>query len=620
MLADWCLRMVALRAAAALTPEGRLSGWHLATALFIAPFILLSPLNGCLNNALPRRWVLTASAGWTLLAVCTFALLGGGWLICLALVALGTAVYSPARYAVLPAGSQDTHLPLPRVSGWMEMGASSAIVGGMALGWFLVDASWPNNGLPLTPVVVAILIGLNGLCLLTAVPVAFPSDVRRPEGALQAVAGFFRDCRRIAREPLAGSCLLGIAVFQALGTAGSGALVALSLDGASPNEGDLLLALAVVGVGLALGCALASLEGHPLRCLGLVPFGALGLMATLCWVAATATPGTALPLIPCLLLGLMGGLVHVPLKAVYLHTVPADARGNGMAVLNMTIYVATVLLALSLVGLVTAGVLPSSLAQVLLLAGLTAVVAVLAWYLLGGYALQVVLECLLLPMYRVRAHGPGQEEIPQRGPLLIVSNHASYLDPCWLAKVLPRDLTPMMTSVFFDRPVLRWLLTHMARIIRVPSIAFRREAPELDEAIAVLREGGCVLIFPESMVRRSQEQSLRMFARGVWHILHELPQTPVVVCWIEGGWGSLTSYSNGPPFRNKPLDWRRPIDIGIAEPEVLAPALLADQRATRFYLMRRCLECRRYLGLDVPPTLWTQETDETDPDTRAIGT
>ena len=73
-----------------------------------------------------------------------------------------------------------------------------------------------------------------------------------------------------------------------------------------------------------------------------------------------------------------------------------------------------------------------------------------------------------------------------------------------------------------------------------------------------------------------------------------------VVCWVEGGWGSYASYASGPPMMNKKLDFRRPIDIAVAPPQVLGPELLADGRATRAYLMRACLECRRHLGLGVP--------------------
>src|SRR5262249_13100350 len=149
-------------------------------------------------------------------------------------------------------------------------------------------------------------------------------------------------------------------------------------------------------------------------------------------------------------------------------------------------------------------------------------------------------------------------------------------------------------------PGVHFLMKHIAGAIRVPLAAFRRAAPELDEAIAVLDRGGCVLIFPEGWLKRDDKHLLRYFGQGVWHILHRRPQTPVVACWIEGGWGSFTSYQNGPPLTNKPLDWRRPIDIAVRAPEVVPPNVLDDQRATRSHLMAACLEARALLEL--PPS------------------
>jgi 1-acyl-sn-glycerol-3-phosphate acyltransferase len=154
-------------------------------------------------------------------------------------------------------------------------------------------------------------------------------------------------------------------------------------------------------------------------------------------------------------------------------------------------------------------------------------------------------------------------------------------------------------------------MVHVVGAIRVPEATFRREAPELHVAADVLRRGGCLLIFPEGGLRRREDQLARPFGQGVWHILRELPQTPVVVCWIEGGWGSFMSYRSGLPMTNKPMDWWRAIRVGVAEPRVIDPAVLADQRATRAYLQRACLECRRYLGLDVPaPTEPPAEQEE----------
>jgi len=593
LLADWCLRITAFLA------RHRSAGsvgdaWHVATAVSIAPFVLLAPLNGCINNSLPRRWVLAGSAAFTLLVVTLFAAMPGHWMLCLGIVAVGSAIYSPARYAMLPAVAEDTRIPLPRVNGWIEMGGAAAIIGGVALGW----AVGVESLTPLAGHFVIVLLGLNVLSLATALPAVFPSDVRRPEPPAQAIAGFFRDNARIGRQRAALGSLLGLACFQALVAAGSGAIVQRTLNGGQSQ--GLLHAIALMGVGAGLGCLTAAWQGHPRRSLGLVPLGATGLILALAWMTLFPPVETALPLVPCFALGFMGGLINVPLRAAYQAAVPADARGNGMAVMNTAIYVLMTALSLLLVGLIAGGVLPTPAAQMKFLAVLAGVFALVAWRQLYPQAVEQILEILLTPMYRVRTHGLSRNLIPREGPLLIVANHAAYLDPFWLCKMLPRKVTPMMTSAFFDLPFIRWSMVHIVNAIRVPVARFRREAPELRDAIAVLRQGGCVLIFPEAQLRRRADQPLRMFGQGVWRILQEVPQTPVLACWIEGGWGSFTSYFNGLPLRGKRLDcWRR-IDIALETPQVLDPALLADQHATRQYLMRKCLESRRYLNLPVP--------------------
>src|SRR3954468_24920307 len=62
VLADWCLRVLAFLECAGPGLRNRGTAWHLATAVFIAPFILLAPLTGCLSNGLSRRLVLGGSA------------------------------------------------------------------------------------------------------------------------------------------------------------------------------------------------------------------------------------------------------------------------------------------------------------------------------------------------------------------------------------------------------------------------------------------------------------------------------------------------------------------------------------------------------------------------------
>ena len=122
--------------------------------------------------------------------------------------------------------------------------------------------------------------------------------------------------------------------------------------------------------------------------------------------------------------------------------------------------------------------------------------------------------------------------------------------------------------------------------------------PELQTAIDALDAGKCIVIFPEGRMRRREDLPLKMFGQGVWHILKERPNTPVVICWIEGGWGSFFSYFNGPPTKNKKIDFLHPIAIGLGEPHVIDPEVLADHRKTRQYLMEQCIDARKYLGLE----------------------
>jgi 1-acyl-sn-glycerol-3-phosphate acyltransferase len=245
-----------------------------------------------------------------------------------------------------------------------------------------------------------------------------------------------------------------------------------------------------------------------------------------------------------------------------------------------------------------------------LLVGLTVWAAAQAWLALLRPAVEVAAEPLLWILCRIRARGPGLDEFPRTGPVLVIANHAAWFDPLYLGKVIPRPVTPMMTARFYNLPVLRPLLRYVIGVIVVPETPLRREAPEVNEAIAALDAGRVVVIFPEGYLRRKEEQIIRRFGQGTWQILQARPQTPVVACWIEGNWGSYTSYRNGPPTKNKKLDIRRPIDVGLSAPEVVPADVLADHLPARVYLMNRVLEARKHLGLSPVPPVELPTRDE----------
>ncbi len=601
VLADCCLRVFVVLHLGDGQFWGGGEAWNLVTAVAMLPAVFLAPLIGAISNSLPKPIVLSGSAAYCLGMAALFGLFGGPWLACWGLLALGSAVYGPTRDALLPAAAEDTRVPLARVNGWIEIGASTAIMAGLWLGRELHGTSWGS-----WEAAVVMAGALNLLAVLTAWPVRFAGDVCRPEAPGKAVAGFFGDGRRLWGDREARSCLLALAALRGLITAWLCAVLGVTVTDQGTSAfwlGNLLESGAWVLSGVALGSFLVSWQGHPRRVLGLVPYAAAGLGIGLILVAASPAPGPTL----WVFLGIMGGLINVPLAATYQAALPPDARGTGMTVRYCADYLAIFAVAFFMFGL-NQGEILSAAGQRWLIALLAVLAAGWSWWILLTPAMELTLAILIWPLYRVRARGPGLEHFPPRGPLLVVANHSSWFDPIWVGKVVPRRIIPLMTSVFYDLPLLRPLMV-LAGVIRVQASTYRRQAPELKQAVAALDQGECVVIFPEGAMRKRASQPLRQFGQGVALILKERPQTPVILCWIEGGWGSFFSYYNGLPTKNKRFDFWRHIDIAMEAPRTIDLALLDDPRAVRKHLMQACLNARRHLGLEPLALELTAETE-----------
>ena len=238
--------------------------------------------------------------------------------------------------------------------------------------------------------------------------------------------------------------------------------------------------------------------------------------------------------------------------------------------------------------------------------------AILAWLFLARAAIEWFFVAIFGTMYKIRGVGPGLTDCPRVGPLIVVANHGGHFDPIILQWVVPRPLTGLMTSLHYDKRFVIPLARYIFRVIRVPNSTMRHVAPELQEAVAALDRGEALMIFPEGWLRRREEVPLKRFGQGVWQILKERPDTPVIACWIEGTWGSYFSHKNGPPKSGKPFDFRRPVTIGTSEPAFVPSEILADPWQTRFYLMNAVSDARRHLGLAPLLRFVKTETDADD--------
>lgn len=110
------------------------------------------------------------------------------------------------------------------------------------------------------------------------------------------------------------------------------------------------------------------------------------------------------------------------------------------------------------------------------------------FYSFASFAVRLLLR--LLAQCKVE----GLEKLPKTGPLLLVSNHLSLIDPPVLGALLPRRIVFMAKEESFRNPILGPLVKGYG------AFSVRRGRPDrqaLRHATAALAQGKVVGIFPE---------------------------------------------------------------------------------------------------------------------------
>lgn len=144
--------------------------------------------------------------------------------------------------------------------------------------------------------------------------------------------------------------------------------------------------------------------------------------------------------------------------------------------------------------------------------------------------LYAILKPLTLLAMRMlfRLRGRGQEHVPAAGPVLLVANHSSVLDPPLVGSVTPRPLSFLAKAELFEIPLFG------ALIRRLNARPVRREGADpaaLRLGLKILEAGGVLLVFPEGT--RGDESTLRPAKPGAG-MLAVLSGAPVVPVYIEG--------------------------------------------------------------------------------------
>lgn len=140
------------------------------------------------------------------------------------------------------------------------------------------------------------------------------------------------------------------------------------------------------------------------------------------------------------------------------------------------------------------------------------------------YPILRLLSVLLCKLF-FRLRVTGKEFIPKEGGVLLVSNHASYLDPVVLGVAYPRSLWFFARSDLFKNPFFGWLI----RQLHAFPVQLHRplDKDAIERAIKELREGKTVVVFPEGTRSRDGELHAGQAGVGLLAVKAGVPVLPV---------------------------------------------------------------------------------------------
>jgi 1-acyl-sn-glycerol-3-phosphate acyltransferase len=558
---------------------------NVSQGLFILPFFLFSALSGQLADKFEKSRLIrqTRLAEVVLMCCGAVALYAGHVSILLGVIfLLGVlaTLFGPLKYSLMPQHLRQSEL----VGGnaLVDAGTFIAILVGTIVGGLLAptsDAGAASGGqahltTSLTMVGVAVLMYLAA----RAIPRAEATDPHLKINFNPVTSTW--DVIRIATKTRAiFLSLLGISWFWLVGALLLAQLPAYARDVVGGDKTVYTLLLAAFSVGTALGSlACERLSGHKVE-IGLVPLGSIGMTvclldlyfehpgvraagaAIVSWKEFLSAGGWDIAL-DCALIGMFGGLFIVPLYALILQRSADSHRARIIAcnnIMNAGFMVIAALLAITWLE-----VLHFTIPQLFILAAvLNAVVAAYIYTLVPEFLMRFLSWVLVNVLYRIKVR--GLENIPETGPVLVVCNHVSFMDPLVIGGSVRRPIRFVMDHHIFNIPVMSFIF-RTARAI--PIAPAHEDATLLQKAFdridAELAEGEVVCIFPEGKLTKHGE--INEFKKGVEKILERRP-VPVVPMALRGLYGSFFSRHDGKAPMTKPPRrfWSR-IEVVVTAP------------------------------------------------------
>ena len=318
-----------LVAAIALLIQSDSPGWltPYLKFFFVISYVVLAPYVGAFADRLPKGQVMLVSNSIKIVG-CAMMLFNVNPLVAYAMVGLGAAAYSPAKYGILTEYLPPTKLVL--ANGWIEGLTVASIILGTVLGGVLINARVSglllNFDLPFietgidtsAEAAISLIVFIYVIAALfnlyvpnTGVPLR-----KLPSNPLDTLVDFFSCFKRLWADKLGQISLAVTTLFWGAGAT----LQFIVIEWARHNLGfDLSRASilqGVVALGIALGAVVASSRVKLDQSVKVIPLGiAMGLIVPL--MVFVHSIWVAIPLM--IVIGCLAGFFVVPMNALLQH-------------------------------------------------------------------------------------------------------------------------------------------------------------------------------------------------------------------------------------------------------------------------------------------------------------
>ncbi len=294
---------------------------------FVVSYVVLAPFVGAFADRLPKGTVMFIS-NTIKIAGCAMMLFEVNPLLAYALVGLGAAAYSPAKYGILT--EYLPHSKLVMANGWIEGLTVVSIILGVMLGGLLirpgisdillgVDLPFMDLGIDTPPeAAIAIIIAVY------AVAAYFNLHIPRtgaplkslPPHPVETLRDFARCVDSLWRDKLGQISLAVTTLFWGAGATLQFIVIDWSASALGYTLSEASILQGVCALGIAIGAVAASMRVRLDHAVGVIPLGiAMGLIVIL--MDAVREVWIAVPLI--VLIGGLAGYFVVPMNALLQH-------------------------------------------------------------------------------------------------------------------------------------------------------------------------------------------------------------------------------------------------------------------------------------------------------------